>query len=182
MPAKKSAPATANITQDAPKIRFQLIRNVMIHDFSPWMGGVHLIVPCEMKEDRAVVKPTGVDEYGGMVEKTRFISPVHPHFNMEKVFEIELEQTNPQPIEREPGYSDAFYDRLLDEEMTRAVEARERGEKLRRVFRHHIKEGNIKVVEDESGFLNTKPRYSDAQYRVIHELEVDREFQRRTGK
>jgi hypothetical protein len=178
MPGKKPAPAP-DITDDAPpKIAFKLLRNILIMDFAPWMGGVHLIVPMTMKEDRSIVKYTSATDSF----TTKAVSPVHPHFSLDHVFEIELEQMDPQPIEREPGYSDAFYDRLMDEEMTRAVEARERAEKLRRVFRHHLKAGNIDIVSDESGFLYAKPRFSDAQYRVIHELEVDRELQRRTAK
>ncbi len=140
MPNTKTKPQPTEPVE--PVVRFKMLRNVMLFDLSPYMGGSHPAIPMQMKEERSIQVPAYVEEptsdgYTRMRMGTK--SPVQPTFDLSHTFTIPLEPIDPRPIVKTEGMSEAWFEKLQDREYERALASRERQENLRRLLKHYAK-------------------------------------------
>ena len=85
-----------------------------------------------------------------IVEQPHAYGPLQTvQFDHSEVYCVELENDEPQYIEKTKGMSDPWYNRLLDAEFDRALKAKERNASMMRLVDLYVKDGTIELVTDE---------------------------------
>jgi hypothetical protein len=85
-----------------------------------------------------------------IVEQPHAYGPLQTvQFDHSEVYCVELENDEPQVIERTKGMSEPWYNRLLDAEFDRALKAREKNADLMRRVDLYVADGTIELVTDE---------------------------------
>jgi len=85
-----------------------------------------------------------------IVEQPHAYGPLQTvQFDHSEVYRVELENDEPQAIEKTKGMSEPWYNRLLDAEFDRALQAREKNADLMRRVDLYVADGTIELVTDE---------------------------------
>ncbi|MGP6189182.1 MAG: hypothetical protein ACLPSH_03730 [Vulcanimicrobiaceae bacterium] len=155
---------------EKPVLRFRLLRNHMIRGLGTFMpNGLAPQPPASMKFHEETWVRDQTNPAGGKNLK-RFTNV----FDLSHVFTINLPETTPREVKAKPGMPEAFRLALQTREYERALQARDKSERLRSVLKHYSSARGLKaieVVEDLSDFLCAESFFSEDELK--DKIEAD---------
>lgn len=160
-----------------PHIGFKYLKNVMLS----FGDGRYYAIPCTIRA--TPISAPGIQPMPG----TQNVDPAFqtfdralgmptapmPVFDLDFIHRIELADVSPRVPKRRPEWSDAFYAAVETQAHTDAIAARAKIAGVLQMVKHHVKQGNIEVVQDSDALLEDEFfELSDAE-KAIAGIKVD---------
>jgi hypothetical protein len=130
--------AKAHATAKGPHILYVVNRNVML--YAEDCNFQTPFIPMTMK--------------ARTIPGWEFEPPLIPEWHMDTIFVQEVGDINPVMPAKTDGMPTAYYDALCAEAFREAIARRVEQQKFRAFISHHVREGTLTVISDDSGFLH----------------------------